>query len=217
MLASAYLVKRYLYPNLAFTEVAAIPLVSVLAQVIAYLIVFVFMVLLLKQHGDNFWKTIQWNRPANWFGYVLGGILLSLALQAFANLLPMPKETPMDRFFQTAREAWILSVFGITMAPFLEELFFRGFLYPVLARRWGVAVAVVLTSLGFSLIHAQQLGKAWGPLLIIFIVGLVLTITRAMTKSVASGVLIHIAYNATISVIFFAATDGFRNFEKLNR
>jgi membrane protease YdiL (CAAX protease family) len=218
LLASAFVVQRVLDPHLPLAQVATYPLVSVLAQVIAYFIVFVFMVLLVKRSSDGgFWQTIRWNWPRNWISFLLAGIVLSVALQAFASMLPMPKETPMDRFFATRSEAWILSVFGVTLAPLLEELFFRGFLYPVLVRRLGVAAAIVLTSLGFSLIHAQQLGRAWGPLLIIFIVGLVLTVTRALTKSVAAGVLIHVAYNATISVVFFVATDGFRHLEKVNR
>jgi hypothetical protein len=40
---------------------------------------------------------------------------------------------------------------------------------------------------------------------------------RAKTNSVAAGVLIHMAYNGTIAVAMFAATDGFRHLEKLNQ
>ena len=50
-----------------------------------------------------------------------------------------------------------------------------------------------------------------------FLVGIVLTIVRAKTNSVAAGVLIHMAYNGTITVAMFAATDGFRHLEKLNQ
>ncbi|MFZ0284278.1 MAG: hypothetical protein WAL32_03545, partial [Terriglobales bacterium] len=60
-------------------------------------------------------------------------------------------------------------------------------------------------------------GHAWGPVLVIFLVGLTLTITRAVTKSVASGFLIHVAYNTTLSVALYVGTDGFRHLEKLNQ
>jgi membrane protease YdiL (CAAX protease family) len=129
----------------------------------------------------------------------------------------MPKELPIDRFFQTPLEAWALSLFGITLAPLFEELFFRGFLYPVLVRRLGPLPAINLTAAGFGLIHAPQLAQAWAPVLVVFLVGLVLTITRAATKSVASGLLIHMAYNGTISVLLFLASDGFRHLERLNQ
>jgi hypothetical protein len=52
---------------------------------------------------------------------------------------------------------------------------------------------------------------------VIFLVGLILTVVRAKTNSVAASVLIHMAYNGTITVAMFAATDGFRHLEKLNQ
>jgi len=85
----------------------------------------------------------------------------------------------------------------------------------VLARRLGLFLGVVLTAAGFGVIHSPQLGRAWAPVLVVFLVGLVLTITRAVTKSVAAGVIIHMSYNTTLSVLIFAATGGFRHFEKL--
>jgi uncharacterized protein len=48
-------------------------------------------------------------------------------------------------------------------------------------------------------------------------VGLVLTLVRALTKSVAASVLLHIAYNGTLSLLMFLATDGFRHLERLNQ
>ena len=101
------------------------------------------------------------------------------------------------------------------MAPLMEELFFRGFLYPVLARGIGVPIAVIVTAFCFAALHGAQLMFSWGPVLVIFIVGLVLTLVRAKTNSVAAGVVIHMAYNGTITVAMFAATDGFRHLEKL--
>ena len=99
----------------------------------------------------------------------------------------------------------------------MEELFFRGFLYPVLARRLGLPIAVFLTALGFALLHGAQLMFTWGPVLVIFLVGVVLTMVRARQNSVAASVLIHMAYNGTITAAMFVATDGFRHLEKLNQ
>jgi membrane protease YdiL (CAAX protease family) len=160
---------------------------------------------------------MHWNWPSNVAIYVFVGFALSLALQALAHLLPMPKELPIDSFFKTSAEAWALGILSVTLAPLMEELFFRGFLYPVLARRLGLPIAVFLTALGFALLHGAQLMFSWGPVLVIFLVGMILTIVRARTNSVAAGVLIHMAYNGTIAVAMFAATDGFRHLEKLNQ
>ena len=210
--------QRLLYPRIPILEVMMYPLVAVLAQVFAYLLMLGFMVLIVKRvPSQDFWQAIRWNWPKSWATYLMAGIALSFALQGIAHLLPIPKELPMDRFFKTPAEAWALSLFGVTFAPLLEELFFRGFLYPVLARRFGISIAVLATSAGFSLIHAPQLGRAWGPVLVIFIVGLAFTITRAVTKSVAAPLIMHVAYNSTLSILLFAGTDGFRHLERLNQ
>ncbi len=210
--------QRLLYPKIAILEVMTYPLVAVLGQVFAYLLIVGFMVSIVKRApGQDFWQAIRWNWPGNWSTYLLAGMALSFALQGIAHFLPIPKEVPMDRFFRTPSEAWAVSLFGVTFAPLLEEFFFRGFLYPVLVRRFGMAIAVLTTALGFSLIHAPQLGRAWGPVLVIFIVGLALTVTRAVTKSVAASLLMHMAYNGTLSVLLFVGTDGFRHLERLNQ
>jgi uncharacterized protein len=218
LLLSAVGAQRLLYPNRAFVDVAQFPLVTVAAQLLAYVVVLGFMVAIVKRiPGRDFWRELRWQWPQHWGLYLVAGFALSVGLQAFAHLLPMPKELPIDRFFRTAQEAWALSVFGTVAAPLMEELFFRGFLYPVLVRRMGTVAAVVLTSASFGLIHAPQLGRAWGPVLVIFLVGLTLTITRAVTKSVARGFLIHVAYNTTLSVALFIGTGGFRHLERLSQ
>jgi uncharacterized protein len=214
------LVARWrLYPHTPLGEIARIPLVAVAGQALAYLLILAYMyVLVTRERGrPDFLAAIHWNFPSNVAIYVFAGFALSLGLQGVAHLLPIPKELPIDTFFRTPAEAWALGILSITLAPLMEELFFRGFLYPVLARGIGVTFAIFLTAVGFALLHGAQLGFSWGPVLVIFLVGLVLTIVRARKNSVAASVLIHMAYNGTITVAMFAATDGFRHLEKLNQ
>jgi membrane protease YdiL (CAAX protease family) len=217
LFATTAVAQRLLFPGLSIAEVAKFPLVTVAAQMLAYILVFAFMVAIVRRgERSPFWKSTRWNWPHAWLVYLGTGAVLAIALQGLAHFLPMPKGLPIDRFFETSREAWVLSIFGVTIAPLMEELFFRGFLYPVLVRRLGAVSAIILTAAGFGLIHAPQLGKAWAPVLVVFLVGLVLTITRAVTKSVAAGFLIHIAYNGTISTLLFLASSGFRHLDRLN-
>lgn len=209
---------KWIYPLVPLIEIVRYPGLIVFSQLLSYVVILGFMVSIVRRdRAVNFWQAIRWNWPRNPGVYVLLGIVLSFGLQAFAHLLPIPKSLPIDQFFRTSREAYLLSIFGVTFAPLLEELFFRGFLYPVLARRMGMGIAVFLTALGFAAIHGAQLMYSWGPVLIIFMVGLALTLVRARTKSVAASLLIHIAYNGTLSVLMYVATDGFRHLEKLNQ
>jgi membrane protease YdiL (CAAX protease family) len=214
------LVARWkIYPHAPLGEIARIPLVVIAGQSLAYLLILGYMhVLVTRERGrPDFLAAVRWNWPSNIAGYVLAGFALSVALQGLAHFLPIPKELPIDSFFKTPAEAWALGILSITLAPLMEELFFRGFLYPVLARRLGLPVSVFLTALAFALLHGAQLMFSWGPVLVIFLVGVVLTMVRAKTNSVAAGVLVHMAYNATITIAMFTATDGFRHLEKLNQ
>jgi CAAX protease family protein len=217
--AMLLLARWWVYPHAALGEIARVPLVVVAGQSLAYLLILAYMYLLVtrERQRPDFLTAIHWNWPSNIAVYVLAGFALSLALQVVAHFLPIPKELPIDSFFRTPAEAWALSILSVTLAPLMEELFFRGFLYPVLARRLGLPLAVFVTALGFASLHGAQLMFSWGPVLVIFLVGIVLTVVRAKTNSVAAGVLIHMAYNGTITVAMFAATDGFRHLEKLNQ
>ena len=211
--------RRWAYPHADIAELARNAVVVVLGQGIGYVIVFLYMYVLVtrERRSSSFWNAIQWNWPSNPGTYLIWGVALSVALQLLAHLLPIPKNLPIDSFFRTPAEAWMLSLFGMTLAPLMEELLFRAFLYPVLKRSLGLAAAVLLTAGGFALLHGSQLKFAWGPLLVIFLVGLTLTIVRARKNSVAASLLMHVAYNGTISVLLFTATDGFRHLEKLNQ
>jgi membrane protease YdiL (CAAX protease family) len=211
--------RRFFYPGEELLDVAQRhPILLLVAQALAYLVVIGFMALIVKRAwSHSFGQAIRWNWPSNPLAFLAGGVALSLGLQLLGHFLPIPKDLPMDRFFRTQVEAWGVAIFGMFIAPLMEELFFRGFLYPVLARWLGVAFSVILTGVGFGLLHASQLGRAWAPVLMIFLVGVALTTVRAVTKSVASSWLVHFAYNATIFTLMFAATDGFRHMEKLNQ
>jgi uncharacterized protein len=216
LFALTYATQQALFPRQDFTDVARYPLVTVAAQMLAYVVVLAFMVSIVTgERRQHFWPAVRWNWPARWPSFLLVGVALSLALQGLAHLLPMPTEMPIDRFFSTPLEAWVVSLFGVSMAPLVEELFFRGFLYPVLVRRFGTITAVLFTSAGFGLIHSPQLAHAWGPILVVGLVGLALTIARAVTKSVAASLLMHIAYNGTLSVLIFISSGGFRHLGNL--
>jgi membrane protease YdiL (CAAX protease family) len=232
MVAAVVITKEWIYPHLGMAEIVRMPLVAVFGEAAGYLLILPCMYLLVTRVRNlpDFLAAIHWNWPSKPGRHLFAGFVLSLALQGVAHLLPIPKNLPIDSFFRTSAEAWTLSIFGVTLAPLMEELYFRGFLYPVLDRllgvaaailkvdrRIGVAAAILLTAAPFALLHGSQLRFSWGPVLVILLVGVVLTAVRALTNSVAAGLLVHVAYNATISILMFVATDGFRHLERLNQ
>jgi uncharacterized protein len=189
------------------------------AQTLAYIcVVFVMYLLARFRYERSLSDAVRWNwqrAQAHWPAFALGGVILALGVQIAARYLPIPKSLPIEELFRDATSAWWLAAFGITVAPLVEELFYRGFLYPVLERHTGVVGAVLLTSVPFALMHAAQLAASWAPLLVLFSVSVVLTAARALTGSVAVPFLLHAAYNATLFATVYFATDGFRNLERL--
>ncbi len=202
--------------HLSAIQLAQEPLVLLPPQALSYLAMLFFMVLVVRRYtNESFWTTVKWHWPSNPIVLIGIGLLLSLVIQLSSSLLPIPKSLPIDQFFRTTRSAWLLTIFGVAIAPLFEELFFRGFLYPALYKRLGFVAALIINSLLFAVIHEGQLAHAWAPLLVLTVVGMTLTLVRAQTQSVASSFLVHSAYNFFLFASIFAVTGGFRHMEKL--
>jgi membrane protease YdiL (CAAX protease family) len=81
----------------------------------------------------SFATGISWNPRRATIAFVPLGIGLGFASQAISSLLPIPKEMPIEDVFKTPGIIWLLTLFGIVVAPIFEELVFRGFLLPAIA------------------------------------------------------------------------------------
>jgi CAAX protease family protein len=167
------------------------------------------------------------------------GIVLSFTVQAISSLVSMPKEIPMDDFFRTPSDVWLVTLFGTLLAPLFEEVLFRGFLLPAFAiaydwlslpripaayeawrttnklTRASLVFSSVLTSILFALLHGQQTAFTWPVLILLFCVSLILSAVRLRLRSVFASTLIHVSYNAAIFSVAFIATGGYRHLDKL--
>lgn len=213
--AIALVVGSHLHPNQPILDVAKNARYLVPPQLIAYVLIFGYMVALVRSRGVPFWRGIRWIWPRTWILFLLGGLGVAIFTQVVGSRLPMPKDTPFQQYFSDTTSAYLMATMAVFFAPFMEELFFRGFLYPVVARRLGTIASIFITAICFTLIHAQQLAVSWAPLLLIFIVGLTLTVVRFRTGSVASSFLIHFGYNFSLLAVAFFTSDHFRHFEKI--
>ncbi len=206
---------RLVYPHGNLTDLSQMPALALVSQLLLYVVMACYMVGLVQgKYHTRFWQAIRWNWPGIAGVRFVGVGVLMLGFDLLGRFLPMPKNTPFDQFFDRPFDAYLTAAFAVTLGPLMEELFFRGFLYPVVARRWGAVSGVLLTALPFGLMHFYQYGNSWGAVLIVFMVGVVLTTVRAMTKSVAASFLAHVGYNATLMALVAWSTDGFKHMEK---
>ncbi|MBU6422548.1 MAG: CPBP family intramembrane metalloprotease, partial [Chloroflexi bacterium] len=87
---------------------------------------------------------------------------------------------------------------GSAVAPFSEEIFFRGLIFGGLARRMPVAAAAVLSSLLFALLHGISVVAP------IFLLGLGLAYVYRRTGSVWASMSTHGLVNLISVTLLFA-------------
>jgi len=203
-----------IYPHQSFRDLVQRPSLNLLAEGLGYIPVAACMFFLVEgKYRTPFWKAIKWNWPGRSALKWLGVGVLTVVIDLVGRYLPMPKSSPFEQFFASPGDAYLMAAFAVTLGPLMEELFFRGFLYPVLARWTGVVPAILLTALPFGLLHYLQY-RSWSAVLLIMLVGVVLGVVREVTQSVGASFLVHVGYNGTLMVLAAIATDGFRHMEK---
>lgn len=182
-------------------------------QLTAYILIFGYIYALVVYHyGLAFWEGMHWGRLGRGgvLRYVLGGILLTLAIQMAAAFLPDKNTFPLEKMFSSQDASYALAVFAVVIGPFMEELIFRGVLFSIFEARAGVVFAVAGTAVLFAAMHIPEYSGAWNHVLFIFGVGLVLSIVRAFTRSLAPCVILHVTYNGCLMIVLFFATSHFR-------
>lgn len=166
-----------------------------------------------------FWRTIGWRtletgripRGLAYTGLIAGGFLFSIVISLASASFGTKAKLPIEFFFQDRRSALLLMLMAVLIAPVFEETIFRGYLYPVLARRFGVGAGVVITGTLFGLLHSFQLWGGWGQIALLIVVGIVFTYVRAKTRTVVASYLLHVSYNSFLLFAFVVASSGFRH------
>jgi membrane protease YdiL (CAAX protease family) len=194
--------------------------------------------------GKGLFAGMQWNASsaaAHRWRLISAAVICFVLAMIDGMLLPGPNDTPIDKVLRTPDAPWLLFAFGITLAPFFEEIAFRGFLLPALCTTWdwlaeqtadqptrplgpnghpqwslrAMIAASILTSVPFALMHAEQTGYSLGPFLLLLCVSMVLCWARLSTRSLAASVLVHACYNFMLFFFMLLGTSGFRHLDKM--
>ena len=132
---------------------------------------------------------------AVFIGSVISNFLLSTGEPKKENLQEIV-QTLMTNDDISLKIAIALS--AIIFAPLIEEVIFRGYLYPVIKRFSHPIFSCVITSLLFAVIHSNLEG-----LMPLFLLAIVLTIFYEISKSIWVPILMHACFNGvnTISIL----------------
>lgn len=126
-------------------------------------------------------------------------ILSTMLLNAIGY--KFPAQPVFDIFLEEKRSNVILflTVFVSILGPIIEEIFFRGFLYSAVRKRFGVLSGVLLSAALFSMLHANMAGFA--PIMIL---GILMAFLYETTGSLVAPMVVHIIHNSIIvGFVFF--------------
>ena len=139
---------------------------------------------------------------------LVGWLSVVLILALLWDLLTFWLGRPVVPAFMTAayQSAGFLPLFWIALvvaAPVSEEVFFRGFLFEgIRYTRLGSVGAVILTSLGWAVVHLQY---DLYEIATVFVLGVVLALARLRTNSLYTTIAMHAMVNflATLEVAVY--------------
>ncbi|MGC1616549.1 MAG: CPBP family intramembrane glutamic endopeptidase [Candidatus Acidiferrum sp.] len=194
------------------------PAFAIGSMVLWYALIFLFLyVTLAVLRGFPFWRTLGWRkitrhdggRPRSPWLFFLGGCGLSVAVLIVTYKMQAPPDVPIEELFRYKNTALLFMAMAVLVAPLVEETVFRGYLYPLFAKYFGVATSVIVTGVLFGLMHGAQLGWTWGLVFVLIAVGVIFTFVRARTGSVFASFLLHLGYNSMIALVTILGTQGF--------
>lgn len=192
-------------------------LFAICTQVLLYFILLGYLFAQMRIRSSSpFWRAIGWRtlqapsvpRPLVWLGFVFGGFLLQLLVTFGSSAFPPKRALPIQVVFESRNTAIFFMAVAVVLAPVVEETIFRGYIYPVVARSFGVAASVIFTGAIFGLLHASQLGFAWWQVALLVFVGIVFTWARAATRTVTASYLLHVSYNSFQVIEFLLVSHG---------
>lgn len=169
-----------------------------------HLLTLVLMWFVVTDRGKRpFWRTLGW-RYNNWWEPLLS-VLLAVVLLAFGAALTKyygGGPTDIDQIINSSTASRLLLAFLATAtAPLVEEIVYRGVLYPALQRAIGVAWAVVAVSILFMSVHIAQYYNNISVIAAIGVLSLALTLVRAYTKNLLPCFIIHLVFNGLQSLV----------------
>ncbi|HKO04717.1 MAG TPA: type II CAAX endopeptidase family protein [Candidatus Acidoferrales bacterium] len=175
-----------------------------------------------RRTSQPFWSTIGWRglqvgtlRPVALVPLLLvAGAALAIGADIASQFYNTEKQLPIQALFTSRHGVAYLAAFGILVAPLAEETVFRGYVYPVLARKFGILAGILFTGILFGLVHVPQLWGGWGQIATLVTVGMVLTAVRAGLRSVFASYLVHLGYNGFLFGGFFLDTNLLQHLQR---
>ena len=180
---------------------------AILGQSILYAVLFAGVYFALKKIydepvGEGLGLTIG---PLAHWKPALFGVVLAIGLSALGVALRTPQMTdPMKELLDSNLGVIVVGVAATSIFPLCEELAFRGFILPLLARSCGLWGGIFLTAFPFALLHGPQYQWHWQHIVLLTMAGAAFGWMRAFSQSTISAAVMHATYNMTFMLAYLA-------------
>ncbi len=187
-------------------------------SILWYAAIFLFLYVTLGVlRGVPFWSSLGWKKlksnlsagKANPWAYFFAGCGLAIFVFLASSQVHTNDKMPIEEVLKNRSSAMLLMAMAVLVAPLVEETVFRGYLYPLFAKSFGILPGILLTGILFGLMHGAQLAWTWGIVGLLIVVGIIFTFARAQTGTVLASFLLHLGYNSMIALATIIGTHGF--------
>ncbi|MBM4465802.1 MAG: CPBP family intramembrane metalloprotease [Chloroflexi bacterium] len=137
-------------------------------------------------------------------GLMILSSIFNLFYSLFLALFGLRMQVDLAPLFAELDSPWWLLAGGVIVAPVVEEVFFRGFVFAGLRQRYDWKKAALISSALFAVIHVTP--TAMIP---IFILGLIFAYLYHRSNSIWPAVLMHVSTNAlALGLAYLVANVG---------
>lgn len=152
------------------------------------------------------WSTVGWAAVALMAAFAAAAIYG--ALVSYFNVDALSQDCG-DQVPQSVRSSALLmamaAVLAVVFAPVCEELFFRGFIFPGLARAWGPIAGIAASGVLFGSAHLLGNPTLYKSMIEFSAIGMIFAFVYWRSGNIFSSMLAHFSFNL-IGVITIAST-----------
>ena len=164
---------------------------SIISACIAVLIIGLFYAIRQRSLADA--ANIRSASPIKFGSALVCGLTLQIPIGIILSLIPFSDSIVNNHNeLMTAATSpmWVQMLYGVVIAPVIEEIFFRGIAHDRLAKAMPVPLAAIISSAGFAIIHGELLS-----IIVAFVCGLVLAFLYSRFNTVLVPIGFHIGFN----------------------
>ncbi|MCK6628931.1 MAG: CPBP family intramembrane metalloprotease [Anaerolineae bacterium] len=136
-------------------------------------------------------------------GLMTASLLVNLVYGLLLAQFDLQIQPEIQQIFQGTDFPLVLFFGGAIVAPFVEEVFFRGFVFAGWRGQWGWPRAALASAFLFALVHVMPTS-----LLPIFILGLIFAFLYQSSGSIWPAILMHMLTNSVALFSAYAISQG---------